>query len=140
MLDLDQLEAAIKPPNEHFTRTALIALENTQNACGGAPLSADDTKSVADIAHKHGIPLHLDGARIFNAAVALETPVTELVKHADSVSFCLSKGLSCPIGSVVCGSEEFVREARKWRKMVGGRNAAGRRHRGGRYCRAGQHG
>ena len=120
MLDLDQLEAAIKPPNEHFTRTALVALENTQNACGGAPLSADDTQSVADIAHRHDIPLHLDGARIFNAAVALETPVTELVKHADSVSFCLSKGLSCPIGSVVCGSEEFVRGARKWRKMVGG--------------------
>ena len=120
MLDLDQLEAAIKPPNEHFTRTALIALENTQNACGGAPLTADDTKSVADIAHRHGVPLHLDGARIFNAAVALETPVTELTKHADSVSFCLSKGLSCPIGSVVCGSEEFVKEARKWRKMVGG--------------------
>ena len=120
MLDLDRLEAAIKPPNEHFTRTALIALENTQNACGGAPLTADDTKSVADIAHRYGIPLHLDGARIFNAAVALETPVTELTKDADSVSFCLSKGLSCPIGSVVCGSEEFVREARKWRKMVGG--------------------
>ena len=72
LLDLDQLEAAIKPPNEHFTRTALIALENTQNACGGAPLTADDTKSVADIAHRHGVPLHLDGARIFNAAVALE--------------------------------------------------------------------
>lgn len=120
MLDLDELEAAIKPPNVHFTRTAMISLENTHNACGGAPLTADDTKAVADIAHGHGIPLHIDGARIFNASVALETPVVELVKDADSVSFCLSKGLSCPIGSVICGSAEFIDGARKWRKMVGG--------------------
>ncbi len=120
MLDLDELEAAIKPPNVHFTRTAMIGLENTHNACGGAPLTADDTAAVAEIAHRHGVPLHVDGARIFNASVALETPVTELVKDADSVSFCLSKGLSCPIGSVVCGSEEFIQGARKWRKMVGG--------------------
>lgn len=120
MLDLDQLEAAIKPPNVHFTRTAMIGLENTHNACGGAPLTADDTAAVAEIAHRHRVPLHIDGARIFNASVALETPVTELVKDADSVSFCLSKGLSCPIGSVVCGSAEFIEGARKWRKMVGG--------------------
>ena len=120
MLDLDELEAAIKPPNVHFTRTAMIGLENTHNACGGAPLTADDTAAVAEIAHRHGVPLHIDGARIFNASVALETPVTELVKDADSVSFCLSKGLSCPIGSVVCGSAEFIEGARKWRKMVGG--------------------
>ncbi len=120
MLDLDQLEAAIKPPNVHFTRTAMIGLENTHNACGGAPLTADDTAAVAEIARRHDVPLHIDGARIFNASVALETPVTELVKDADSVSFCLSKGLSCPIGSVVCGSTEFIEGARKWRKMVGG--------------------
>ena len=120
MLDLDQLEAAIKPPNVHFTRTAMIGLENTHNACGGAPLTADDTAAVAEIAHRHSVPLHIDGARIFNASVALETPVTELVKDADSVSFCLSKGLSCPIGSVVCGSAEFIEGARKWRKVVGG--------------------
>lgn len=120
LFDLDELEGAIKPPNVHFTRTAMIGIENTHNACGGAPLTAGDTKAVADIAHKHGIPLHIDGARIFNASVALETPVTELVKDADSVSFCLSKGLSCPIGSVICGSAEFIEGARKWRKMVGG--------------------
>ena len=119
-LDLDRIEAEIKPPNVHFTRTAMIGLENTHNACGGAPLSADYTQAVAEVAHRHGIPLHIDGARIFNASVALETPVTELVKDADSVSFCLSKGLSCPIGSVVCGSAEFIEGARKWRKMVGG--------------------
>ena len=120
MLDMDELEAAIKPPNVHFTRTAMIGLENTHNACGGAPLTADDTAAVAEIAHRHGVPLHIDGARIFNASVALETPVTELVKDADSVTFCLSKGLSCPIGSIICGSADFVEGARKWRKMVGG--------------------
>lgn len=120
MLDLDQLEAAIKPPDVHFTRTAMIGIENTHNACGGAPLTAADADAVADIAHRRGVPLHMDGARIFNAAVALETPVTELVKSADSVSFCLSKGLSCPIGSVICGGADFIARARKWRKMVGG--------------------
>lgn len=120
LFDLDELEGAIKPPNVHFTRTAMIGIENTHNACGGAPLTAGDTKAVADIARRHGIPLHIDGARIFNASVALETPVTELVKDADSVSFCLSKGLSCPIGSVICGNAAFIEGARKWRKMVGG--------------------
>lgn len=120
MLDLDQLEAAIKPPDVHFTRTAMIGIENTHNACGGAALTAADADAVADIAHRRGVPLHMDGARIFNAAVALETPVTELVKSADSVSFCLSKGLSCPIGSVICGGADFIARARKWRKMVGG--------------------
>jgi threonine aldolase len=75
---------------------------------------------VCDIAHAAGAKLHLDGARIFNAAVALEVPAKELVKDVDDVSFCLSKALSCPVGSVLCGSQEFIDEARKWRKMVGG--------------------
>lgn len=120
MLDPDQVEAAIKPPNVHYTRTAMVALENTHNACGGAALTPEDTKAIADVAHRHEVPLHVDGARIFNASVVLETPVAELVKDADSVSFCLSKGLSCPIGSIVVGSSEFIDGARKWRKMVGG--------------------
>ena len=77
-------------------------------------------KSVADVAHANGIPVHVDGARIFNAAVALEAPVSELVKDVDSVTFCLSKGLSCPIGSIIVGSEDYILEARRWRKMVGG--------------------
>lgn len=120
MLDPDEVAAAIKPPNVHFTRTAMIGIENTHNACGGATLTPEDTKAIADVAHRHEVPLHVDGARIFNASVALETPVAELVKDADSVSFCLSKGLSCPIGSIVVGNSEFIDGARKWRKMVGG--------------------
>ncbi len=120
MIDPDHIEEAIKPPNVHFTRTAMIAIENTHNMCGGSPLGSDETASIAAVAKRHDIPFHIDGARIFNAAVALETPVAELVKHADSISFCLSKGLACPIGSLVVGNEEFIEGARKWRKMVGG--------------------
>ena len=120
MLDPDDVRAAIRPPNVHFARTAVVALENTHNACGGAVLSPEDTKLIADVAHSHDVPLHIDGARIFNASVYLETPVAELAKDADSISFCLSKGLSCPIGSVICGSNEFIDRARFWRKMVGG--------------------
>ncbi len=120
MLDPDDVRAAIRPPNVHFARTAVVALENTHNGCGGAVLSPEDTKLIADVAHSHDVPLHIDGARIFNASVYLETPAAELAKDADSISFCLSKGLSCPIGSVICGSNEFIERARFWRKMVGG--------------------
>lgn len=120
MLDPDEVEAAIRPNNIHYPRTALIALENTHNLCGGAVLTPEDTRAIAAVAHRHDLPLHLDGARIFNAAVYLETPVSELVKDADSVSFCLSKGLSCPIGSLLCGSSQFIERAMRWRKIVGG--------------------
>ncbi len=120
MLDLDDIQSAVRPNDPHMPRTALVCLENTQNMCGGATLTQDDMKSVADVAHANGIPVHVDGARIFNAAVALEAPVSELVKDVDSVTFCLSKGLSCPIGSIIVGSEDYILEARRWRKMVGG--------------------
>ncbi|MYA62621.1 MAG: aminotransferase class I/II-fold pyridoxal phosphate-dependent enzyme, partial [Dehalococcoidia bacterium] len=120
MLDTDDIQAAVRPNDPHMPRTALVCLENTQNMCGGATLTQDDMKSVADVAHANGIPVHVDGARIFNAAVALEAPVSELVKDVDSVTFCLSKGLSCPIGSIIVGSEDYILEARRWRKMVGG--------------------
>ena len=120
MLDPDEVEGAIRPNNVHFPRTAMVAIENTHNNCGGAVLTPEDTKAIADVAHRHELPLHIDGARIFNAAVSLETPVSELVKDADSVTFCLSKGLSVPIGSIVCGSNEFIERADRWRKMVGG--------------------
>ena len=121
MLDPDEVEAAIRSrDNIHHPRTALISIENTHNACGGAVLTPDDTKAIADVAHRHEIPLHIDGARIFNASVKLETPALDLVKDADSVTFCLSKGLSVPLGSVICGGFEFIEEARRWRKMVGG--------------------
>ena len=120
MLDPDEVEAAIRAPDVHFTRTAVVALENTANACGGAVLTPEDIEAIADVAHRHEVPLHIDGARIFNAAVYLETPAAELVRDADTLSFCFSKGLSCPVGSMVCGSRDFIDEARRWRKMVGG--------------------
>ena len=120
MLDPDDVRTAIRPNDPHMPRTALVCLENTQNACGGATLTQDDMHSVASVAHEHGLNVHVDGARIFNSAVALEAPVSELTREADSVTFCLSKGLSCPVGSVIVGSEDYIQEARRWRKMVGG--------------------
>ena len=120
MLDPQDVRDAIRPNDPHMPRTAAVCLENTQNACGGAPLTQDDMQSIAAVAREGGVALHVDGARIFNAAVALEAPVSELAKDADSLTFCLSKGLSCPIGSVIVGDADYIKEARRWRKMVGG--------------------
>ncbi|UCG58738.1 MAG: low-specificity L-threonine aldolase [Phycisphaerales bacterium] len=119
-LRLEDIEAAIRGDNVHYPRTRLICLENTQNHCGGAPLTPKYTRAVAALAKRHSLSVHLDGARIFNAAVALGLGVKELTDGADSVSFCLSKGLSAPVGSVVCGPKEFIAEARRTRKVVGG--------------------
>lgn len=120
MMDPDDVADAIKPANVHFTRTAVVAVENTHNGAGGTVLSPEDVKLIADVAHAADVPVHMDGARVFNAAVALEAPVSELVRDVDSVTFCLSKGLACPVGSVISGSEEYIAQARKWRKIVGG--------------------
>ena len=120
MLDPQDVRDAIRPNDPHMPRTAAVCLENTQNACGGAPLTQDDMQAIAAVAREGGVALHVDGARIFNAAVALEAPVSELAKDADSLTFCLSKGLSCPIGSVIVGDADYIKEARRWRKMVGG--------------------
>ena len=117
---LEEIEAAIRGDNVHFPRTRLICLENTHNRCSGAALPLEYMKAVAALANDRGLLVHLDGARIFNAAVALQVDVKELTRYADSVSFCLSKGLSAPVGSVICGSKEFIAEARRNRKMVGG--------------------
>ncbi len=119
-MELAAIEDAIRTKNIHFPTTTLLCLENTHNRCGGAVLTPDYTVSVARLAHRHGLRVHLDGARLFNAAVALNVPVSELVREVDSVGFCLSKGLSGPIGSLLCGTGEFVETARKWRKMIGG--------------------
>ena len=120
-IDPDGLQGAIRPRgNVHMPPTTLVCLENTHNRCSGGVLTPEDTKRVADVAHAAGAQVHLDGARIFNAAVALEVPAKALVEDVDDVSFCLSKGLSCPVGSVLCGSREFIAGAHKWRKMVGG--------------------
>lgn len=119
-LRLEDIEAAIRPDNEHYPRTRLLCLENTHNRCGGAVLSVAYTDGACELAHDHGLRVHIDGARIWNAAVALGVPAGNLVRSADSVSFCLSKGLSAPVGSLLCGSAAFVAEARRWRKAVGG--------------------
>ncbi|MDO8670046.1 MAG: low-specificity L-threonine aldolase [Dehalococcoidia bacterium] len=119
-MNLLAIEEAIREPNIHFPRTALICLENTHNRCGGDALTPEYTASVVDLARRYAIPLHLDGARIFNAAVALGVDVKELTKGVESVGFCLSKGLSAPVGSVLCGSEAFIARARRLRKMLGG--------------------
>ena len=116
----NDIETAIRSDNVHFPRTRLICLENTHNLCNGAPLTPDYITSVATLAQRHGIMIHVDGARIFNASISLGINVQELTRHADSVSFCLSKGLAAPIGSLVCGSEEFIAEARRIRKVLGG--------------------
>ena len=120
MMAPDLVEAAIRAPGIHQPRTALVCLENTHNRCSGTVLDSEDTLAVAEVAHRHGAALHLDGARIFNAAVALGVPAQELARGADTVSFCLSKGLSCPVGSLICGTKEVIDGARKNRKMVGG--------------------
>ena len=120
-MDPEDVAAAIRPPgNLHFPRTSMLCLENTHNRCSGGVLTPEDTKSVCDVAHEAGVPVHLDGARIFNAAIALEVPAAELVREVDDLSFCLSKSLSCPVGSVLVGSQEFIDNARRWRKMLGG--------------------
>lgn len=116
----DDIAGIIRGENVHYPTTRLICLENTQNRCCGAPLTADYTRRVGDLARRHGLRLHLDGARIFNAAVALGVPAAELAGPADSVTFCLSKGLAAPVGSVLCGHAEFIRRARRIRKQVGG--------------------
>jgi threonine aldolase len=117
---LEDIEGAIRGNNVHFPRTRLICLENTHNRCYGSALTSEYIDSVSALAKEHGLSIHLDGARIFNAAVALGVDVKELTANVDSLSFCLSKGLSAPVGSVVCGSSEFIAEARRARKVLGG--------------------
>ena len=117
---LEDIEAAIRGSNVHFPRSRLICLENTHNRCYGSALTPCYTESVAKLAGERGLRVHLDAARIFNAAIARGVDVTELTCHADAVSFCLSKGLSSPVGSLICGSSQFIAEARRNRKVLGG--------------------
>jgi len=119
-LPLPEIEAAIRADNVHFPRTRLIVLENTHNLCSGYPLGIEYMQAVGDIARRHNLKIHVDGARFFNAAVALGVAPDQLAAEADSVSFCLSKGLAAPVGSMVCGSREFIAQARRARKVVGG--------------------
>ena len=119
-LPIQEIEAAIRPADIHFPKTRLIVLENTHNRCGGAPIDIKYLKAVRDVARAHGLAVHVDGARIFNAAISLGVDTRDLVAPADSVGFCLSKGLAAPVGSVVCGTDDFILEARRIRKMLGG--------------------
>jgi len=119
-LRLEDVENAIRPDNVHFPRTKLICLENTHNRCNGAPLTPQYMAAVAALARRHRLNVHLDGARLFNAAVALGVDVKELAAPVDSLSICLSKGLAAPVGSVVCGPQAFIAEARRVRKVLGG--------------------
>ncbi|MDP2948002.1 MAG: low-specificity L-threonine aldolase [Chloroflexota bacterium] len=120
MMAPQAVREAIRGPNIHNPPTTLLCIENTHNRCSGAVVTPDQIASLAAVVHPQGISIHLDGARVFNAAVYLELPVKELVKDVDDLSFCLSKGLACPVGSLICGTKEFVERARKWRKVVGG--------------------
>lgn len=119
-LRLQDLQAAIREDDVHHAVTRLISLENTHNRCNGVPLTVEYTRAVAELAHANGLKLHIDGARLFNAAVALGVPAAALVAEADSVTFCLSKGLCAPVGSVLCGDEDFIYRARRARKQLGG--------------------
>ncbi len=119
-LALSDILASIRTEDVHHPITRLICLENTQNICGGVPLSPAYTHEVGELAHKNNLSLHIDGARIFNAAAAQNVSVRDLVNPADSVMFCLSKGLASPIGSMLVGTDKFIKRARHLRKMLGG--------------------
>jgi threonine aldolase len=116
----EDILAAIRADDAHMPHTRLIALENTHNRCGGASLSVEYTQSIGELAKENDLLLHIDGARIFNAAAAQKVTPAELVEPADSITFCLSKGLCAPVGSIICGDAEFIQRAHRIRKQLGG--------------------
>jgi threonine aldolase len=116
----EDIRAALRPKSMHFPNPTLLCLENTHNRGGGTVTTVEEMEAAVECAKEHGLMTHLDGARIFNAAVALGVEAKEIAKHVDSVQLCLSKGLAAPVGSVLVGSRQFIARARKWRKMVGG--------------------
>jgi threonine aldolase len=117
---ISDIERAVNPDDEHYPKTTLIILENTYGEKNGFPIEPTYFDEIGALAASHNLRVHLDGARLFNAAVALDVDVSEITQHVDSVSFCLSKGLCAPAGSVLCGSEEFIYRARRTRKVLGG--------------------
>ncbi len=119
-MDVATLRETIRPTARNQMGTALVWMENSHNRSGGAVLPLGHMREVYELAHEKSIPVHLDGARLFNAAHALGAAATEVARHADSVCFCVSKGLSAPVGSVLCGSKAFIERARAYRRMVGG--------------------
>lgn len=119
-LKLVDIKGAIRGDDSHFPRTKVVALENTQGTVGGVPISPEYTRQVATLAHSHKLKLHIDGARIFNAATYYAVTPKEIINGADSMTFCLSKGLGAPAGSILVGSKDFIAEARRARKQLGG--------------------
>jgi threonine aldolase len=119
-LNMADLQGAIRPDDIHHPHSKLVILENTHNRCGGVVLSREYTQDVGEFAHEKGLALHIDGARIFNAVAATGVTAKELAEPADSITFCLSKALCAPVGSVLCGSKDFIGKARRLRKMLGG--------------------
>jgi len=120
VLDPIDIEAAIRPKDIHFPEITVVAIENTHNRAGGTIVAPEQIKSISEVVKSHGLKLYMDGARIFNAAVAMKTDVKSFTKYVDNMMFCLSKGLSCPIGSLVVGDYDFIERARKTRKILGG--------------------
>jgi len=119
-IDIDKIKTSIREDNVHFPKTACISLENSHNLCNGSPINIEYLSQVYNIAQENNLKVHTDGARIFNSAVALNLELKELTTYTDSITFCLSKGLSAPIGSMVCGTKEFIYHARRTRKILGG--------------------
>lgn len=119
-MSVEQVASTVRPENVHYAHTTLLAIENTHNSSGGTVLRPEEMDALARTAHERGLKVHLDGARIFNAAIALGVSPAVLGRNADTITFCLSKGLSAPVGSVLVGSAEIIGEARRFRKMVGG--------------------
>lgn len=119
-MDVEELTAAMRPTSRHSLGTALVCMETSHNRAGGIVLSIPHMRTVYDMAQQRGIRVHTDGARVFNAAVALDTSVSSIAQHTDTLCFCISKGLSAPVGSLLCGSAEFIERARAFRRMVGG--------------------
>ncbi|WP_174731881.1 low-specificity L-threonine aldolase [Mesobacillus harenae] len=114
------VKAAVRPSDQHFPETGLICIENTHNRAGGAIVSAANMEEIYQIGRENNIPVHVDGARLFNAAAAAGVPVTDFTINCDTVQICLSKGLGAPVGSIIAGSKEFIQTAHKWRKRLGG--------------------
>ncbi|MGY5865631.1 MAG: GntG family PLP-dependent aldolase [Candidatus Thorarchaeota archaeon] len=116
----ETLESVISPDDAHYAKTAMVVIENTHNFAGGAVIRPEQVKALASTAHDHGLKVHCDGARLFNAAVALDIPAKKLIEDVDSVQICLSKGLSAPVGSIIAGTEEFIYKSHRMRKKLGG--------------------
>ena len=119
-MDIERLRETIRPMTRNNLGTALVCMETTHNQAGGAVLPLAHMQAVHMLAHEHGVPVHTDGARLFNAAVALGVAAKQIAQYTDSIGFCVSKGLSAPVGSVLCGTAAFIERARTFRRMVGG--------------------